>query len=141
MTDFGIFDTLRVKISTLPHLCFMIYYIVLKLKKYKKIEIPKKYLYPPFGRSPQGPQGLAPRGSRGLTKCPRDPLSPLVCVFVSKCQKKIKNPLGVQILPPPSITTNIQSPVLLGLSLFEMVWFIFLLFTFLYFREAFEIKL
>ena len=52
LTHFCFFDPLRVKISTLPPLCFMIYYILNKLKKYKKIEIPKQLLYPPFGPGP-----------------------------------------------------------------------------------------
>ena len=50
--NFGLFDPLRVKISTLPPLCFMIYYIIFKLIKYKKIKIQKK-LYSPLGRGPK----------------------------------------------------------------------------------------
>ena len=42
LTHFDIFDPLRVKISTLPPLCFMIYHIFLKLINYKKFQIPKK---------------------------------------------------------------------------------------------------
>ena len=47
LTLFGIFDPLIVKISTLPPLCFMIYYIIYKLIKYKELKIPPQKLYPP----------------------------------------------------------------------------------------------
>ena len=49
LTHFCIFDPLRVKISTLPPICFMIYYIFLKYKKYKKNKISPNNSYPPFG--------------------------------------------------------------------------------------------
>ena len=39
LTHFDIFDPLRVKISTLPPLCFMIYYIFYKSINYKKFKI------------------------------------------------------------------------------------------------------
>ena len=44
LTNFGIFDPLIVKISTLPPLCFMIYYIIYKLIEFKKFKIPKQIL-------------------------------------------------------------------------------------------------
>ena len=50
---FVIFDPLIVKISTLPLLCFMIYYNVLKLMKLKKFQIPKKMLNPLLGMAPR----------------------------------------------------------------------------------------
>ena len=56
LTHFCIFDPLRLKISTIPPLCFMIYYIFPKSKKLKKIEIPKQNLYPPLGVAPRDPR-------------------------------------------------------------------------------------
>ena len=43
------FYPLRVKISTLAPLCFMFYYIIYKLIKYKKFKIPQKNCIPLLG--------------------------------------------------------------------------------------------
>ena len=56
LTHFGIFDPLRVKISTLPPLCFRIYYIFYKFINLKKFKIPQKNCIPLLGVAPRDPR-------------------------------------------------------------------------------------
>ena len=53
LMNFGLFDPPRVKISTLTPLCFIIYYIIFKLIKYKKIKIQKNNCIPLLGVAPR----------------------------------------------------------------------------------------
>ena len=79
LTHLGIFDPLRVKISTLPPPCFMIYYIFYKSKKYQKFKIPEFVCIPLLGVAPRDPR-VWPLGAReGLTKGPRYLLSDFLC--------------------------------------------------------------
>ena len=52
LTHFGIFDPLRVKISTLPTLCFMFYYHIRFICNKEIIKIQQKNCIPPLGVAP-----------------------------------------------------------------------------------------
>ena len=56
MTHFDIFDPLIVKISTLPPLCFRIYFFFYKFINYKKLKIPTKNCIPLLGLAPRDPR-------------------------------------------------------------------------------------
>ena len=65
LTDFGNFDPLRVKISTLPPLCFIFYYQIIFICNLKKNEIPKKNCIPLLGVAPRDPT-VWPLGGLGV---------------------------------------------------------------------------
>ena len=57
---FGLFDPLRVNISALPPLCFMIYYIIGFICHQKTLKIQKKYHSPLLGLAPSDPRYWTP---------------------------------------------------------------------------------
>ena len=60
LTDFGLFDPPRVKISTLAPLCFMFYYQIEFVFNLKKMKFPKKTVSP-FWAWPLRTLGFAPK--------------------------------------------------------------------------------
>ena len=67
LTHFGIFDPLRVKISTLPLLCFMFYYTMRFICNKEKLEIPPKNIHL-LGVAPRDPRAWPLKARKGLTK-------------------------------------------------------------------------